>query len=141
MPGSVSIRPQVEDPLGVGAQCVRFTLVGASNTVVYAAAYMTLERVGVRYVVASILAWVIGALNSYVLNRRWTFRSNSPPAPELARFVCAQLLGLVASLALLTALVGVARLPHLAAQAVAFPVASLVTFALSRQWAFASGYR
>jgi putative flippase GtrA len=141
MPGSISIRPRVGEPLRVGAQCVRFTLVGATNTVVYAAAYMTLERVGAGYMVASILAWVIGALNSYVLNRRWTFRSQAPRAPELARFVCAQTLGLVAGLALLAALVGVARFHHLAAQAVAFPVASLVTFALSRQWAFASGYR
>jgi putative flippase GtrA len=120
---------------------VRFTLVGATNTVVYAAAYMTLERAGVRYMVASILAFVIGALNSYVLNRRWTFRSNAPRAPELARFVCTQVLGLAASLALLAALVGVARFHHLAAQAVAFPVASLVTFALSRHWAFGVGLR
>jgi putative flippase GtrA len=119
-----------------GAQWLRFALVGASNTVLYAAVYMTLERLGVHYVVASIVAFVVGALNSYVLNRRWTFRSEAPRAPELARFVCAQLLGVVASLALLAALVEVARFHHLAAQAVAFPVASLLTFALSRQWAF-----
>jgi putative flippase GtrA len=141
MLGPVSIRPRVAHPLRVGAQWVRFTLVGATNTAVYAVAYLALSRVGVGYVVASMLAFAVGALNSYVLNRRWTFRSTAPRAPELARFVCAQLLGVGAGVALLAALVEVARFHHLAAQAVAVPVASLITFAVSRQWAFAPGYR
>ena len=121
----------------MGVQWLRFAVVGAFNTVLYAAAYLSLGRVGVHYVAASILAFALATLNSYVLNRRWTFRSRGAPAPELARFLCAQLLGLVSSLTLLAALVEVGRVHHVAAQAVAFPVASLLTFALSRQWAFA----
>jgi putative flippase GtrA len=136
-PGSVSIRPRVVAPMRLGAQWLRFMLVGAANTVVYAAAYMALGRVAVHYVVASVLAYAIAVLNSYVLNRRWTFRSHAPHAPEMARFACAQLLGVGANLALLAALVEVARFHHLAAQALAFPVASLITFAVNRQWAFA----
>jgi putative flippase GtrA len=140
-PASVRSGALAADPVRVGSQWLRFALVGASNTVLYAVAYMSLGRLGVHYVVASILAFVIGALNGYVLNRRWTFRSRASRVPELARFACAQLLGVVASLALLASLVELAGFHHLAAQAVAFPVASLLTFALSRAWAFAPVYR
>jgi putative flippase GtrA len=121
----------------IGVEWLRFLLVGVSNTVVFAAAYLVSTRAGVHYVAASTLAFVLGTLNSYVLNRRWTFRSHRPRAPELARFLCAQTAGVVASLILLSALVEVGRFHHLAAQAVAFPIASVITFALSRQWAFA----
>lgn len=138
MPGPASRLLPVADPLAIGAQWLRFALVGVSNTVLYAAAYLLLDRVGIHYVLASSVAFALGVLNSYVLNRRWTFRSQGRRAPELARFLCAQLLGVVASLSLLAALVEVVRLHPLVAQVVAFPVASLLTFALSREWAFAA---
>jgi putative flippase GtrA len=137
MPGSASRLLPVAAPLGIATQWLRFALVGVSNTVLYAAAYLALNRVGIHYVLASGLAFALGVLNSYLLNRRWTFRSHGRRAPELARFVCAQLLGVLASLSLLAALVEVGRLHPLVAQVVAFPVASLLTFGLSREWAFA----
>jgi len=42
-------------------------------------------------------------------------------------------------LALLSGLVEVAGIPHVVAQVLAFPAASVVMFALSRQWAFKTG--
>jgi putative flippase GtrA len=65
------------------------------------------------------------------------FRSHAPPAPELARFLCVQAVGLAANLALLAELVEVARVHHVVAQVLAFPVSSIVTFALARRFAFA----
>jgi putative flippase GtrA len=91
-------------------QWLRFVAVGVSNTLVSWCVYATLETVGVPYLLASALAFALGALNSYVLNRRWTFRSRGRRGPELLRF-------------------GIA-------QAIVFPVASAATFLLSRQWAF-----
>jgi putative flippase GtrA len=138
MSGPASRLLSVGDPLRIGAQWLRFALVGVSNTLLYAAAYVWLDRIGVHYVLASSLAFAVAVLNSYVLNRRWTFRSQARRAPELARFLCAQLLGAAASLSLLAALVELGGLNPLAAQVVAFPVASLISFALSREWAFAA---
>jgi putative flippase GtrA len=138
MPGFARPLQAVADPARFGAQWLRFVLVGVSNTLLYAATYALLERAGVQYVLASALAFVVGALNSYALNRRWTFRSRARRAPELARFLCAQLVGVAASLSLLAVLVEIAGLNPLVGQVVAFPVASLITFVLSREWAFAA---
>jgi putative flippase GtrA len=137
MPGRAPTLLPVADSVWIGVQWLRFTLVGASNTVLFAAAYLALDGAGLNYVAASMLAFALGTVNSYVLNRRWTFRSGGRRAPEMARFLCAQLIGVATSLTLLAVLVQVGGFNHLAAEAVAFPVASLVTFALSRQWAFA----
>lgn len=127
--------------LGVAAQYLRFVTVGVSNTLISLAAYAALVRLGIPYLAASALAFALGALNSYVLNRRWTFRSRGRCAPELARFACVQAVGLGANLVLLAAFVAGAGAPRLLGQLLAFPLASVVTFALSRQWAFSGGRR
>jgi putative flippase GtrA len=119
-------------------QWVRFAAVGVTNTLLSTAVFATLFHLGVPYLLGSALAFALGALNSYTLNRRWTFRSRAPRGPELARFMCVQAVGLAANLALLAALVEAAGIRHVFAQVLAFPVASIVTFVLSRQWAFRS---
>jgi putative flippase GtrA len=120
-------------------QWLRFVAVGVSNTLLSTLVFAALFHLGVHYLLASSVAFALGALNSYVLNRRWTFRSRDRRAPELARFACVQIVGLGVDLALLSGLVEVAGIPHVVAQVLAFPAASVVMFALSRQWAFKTG--
>jgi putative flippase GtrA len=122
--------------LPIVAQWLRFVAVGVTNTLLSTAVFAALFHLGVHYLVASAVAFALGALNSYILNRRWTFRSRGRRAPELARFLCVQAVGLGVNLALLAGLVELAGIRHLFAQVLAFPVASILTFALSRQWAF-----
>lgn len=117
-------------------QWLRFVAVGVSNTLLSTVVFAALFHLGLHYLLASSVAFAIGALNSYVLNRRWTFRSRDRRAPELARFACVQAVGLGVDLALLSALVELTGVPHVVAQVLAFPAASVVMFVLSRQWAF-----
>jgi putative flippase GtrA len=126
--------------LRIFVQWLRFAAVGVTNTLLSTAIFAVLFHLGVHYLLASALAFAVGALNSYTLNRRWTFRSHAPRGPELARFVGVQAVGLGVNLALLAALVEVAGIRHVVAQLLAFPVASLVMFALSRQWAFKNAH-
>jgi putative flippase GtrA len=120
----------------IARQWLKFATVGVSNTLLSAAVYALLIGAGVGYLAASALAFTLGAINSYLLNRRWTFRSQARRMPEFCRFACVQVAGLGVNLALLAALVADAGLPRLAAQMAVFPIASLVTFTLSRQLAF-----
>jgi putative flippase GtrA len=122
--------------LRIFIQWLRFAAVGVTNTLLSTAIFAALFHLGVHYLLASALAFAVGALNSYTLNRRWTFRSHAPRGPELARFIGVQAVGLGVNLALLAALVEVVGIRHVVAQLLAFPVASLVMFVLSRQWAF-----
>jgi putative flippase GtrA len=120
----------------VAWQWLRFVAVGVSNTALSWCVYATLEAAGVPYLVASAIAFVLGALNSYALNRRWTFRSRERRWPEVLRFGVVQCVGLGVDVLLLGVLTEDAGIHHLIAQAIVFPVASAVTFLLSRQWAF-----
>ena len=120
------------------AQLVRFGVVGCSNTALSWCAYALLVRSGVGVLFASALAWTLGALNSFLLNRRWTFRSSARWAPELVRFGAVQCAGLALDVLLLAALTRDAGVDKLLAQALVYPATTLATFALSRQWAFST---
>jgi putative flippase GtrA len=119
-------------------QLIRFGLVGCANTALSWCAYALLVRAGVHVLAGSAIAWTAGAVNSYVLNRRWTFRSHGRWTPEIVRFGVVQCAGLALDVVLLAALTRDARVGELLAQALVYPVATVATFALSRQWAFAS---
>jgi putative flippase GtrA len=121
----------------VVGQLVRFGIVGCSNTLLSWCAYALLVSAGIPVLPASGIAWTLGALNSYVQNRRWTFRSQARRTPELARFAAVQCAGLALDLVLLQALTRDAGVHHLLAQALVYPVTMVATFLLSRQWAFA----
>ena len=121
---------------GAVRQLIRFGIVGCANTLLSWCAYAVLASVGVHYLLASAIAWTLGALNSYLLNRRWTFRSRGRYGPEVGRFALVQLAGLALDVLLLDALTRDASVPHLVAQALVYPATTVATFLLSRQWAF-----
>src|SRR5439155_12792638 len=51
----------------------RYLVVGAGNTLDRFVVYRLLLAAGTWYVAAAPLAFAAGAINGYVLNRRWTF--------------------------------------------------------------------
>jgi putative flippase GtrA len=121
----------------VTGQLVRFAIVGVLNTAISLAVYKLAVDVGVAYPAASVLAFAVGALNSYTLNRIWTFRAGAFSRGGFARYVVVQLVGLGINELVLVAAVEGLSVDALAAQAVALVVASSVMFILNRQWAFA----
>jgi putative flippase GtrA len=118
-------------------QLIRFAIVGCTNTALSWCAFALLASLGVQPLVASAIAWILGALNSYLLNRRWTFRSSGRYAPEAVRFALVQCAGLALDVVLLDALTRDAGLHQLLAQAMVYPATTIATFLLSRHWAFA----
>jgi putative flippase GtrA len=120
----------------VGVQWLRFATVGVSNTALSLALYAGLLSLGTFYLAASAVAFVVATLNSYALNRRWTFRSNGRRGPEVVRFALVSAGGVTVNLALLSLCVDGASLPKFAAQLVVIPLVSVVTFAGNRRWTF-----
>jgi putative flippase GtrA len=115
------------------ARFVRFCLVGVSNTVVTVGVYAGALRLAMPYLPAGAVAYGLGAVNGFVLNRAWTFRVRGHPA----RYCVVVGAGVAANALLLRVAVGMSVPRELAQVAVAAPV-TLVTFALSRSWAFAA---
>ena len=113
----------------------KFVLVGASNTALSFVVYTGLVAAGTSYVAAGGAGFAAGAVNGYVLNRRWTFRRVDSTRARV-RYLAVQLAGLGATSALLALLVEAGRLDRIAAYVVTVPIVTVVMFAANRSWTF-----
>jgi putative flippase GtrA len=61
-------------------QLIKFHTVGCLNTLLDIGLYLILTKLGVAYMVAQCISYAGGTLNSYAMNKRWTFRTQANPA-------------------------------------------------------------
>src|SRR5271167_58172 len=121
-------------------QFVKFGIVGVSNTLLTFAVYtLLLKGFGVWYLAASAIGFVVGAVNGFLWNRRWTFRGHVGDALTPVRWGIVQGCGLGLNLGLLYLLVHDAGLDELLAQAFATVVVTVLTFLANRAWTFRVG--
>ncbi|HEY8911112.1 MAG TPA: GtrA family protein [Desulfosporosinus sp.] len=70
---------------------MRFCLVGAINTGVDFTVFTVLSNLGVLLLVAQCVSYTCGVLNSFLLNRTWTFRGRGQSSGQLIRFLALNL--------------------------------------------------
>jgi len=118
-------------------QFVKFGIVGVSNTLLTFAVYTLLLKVfGVWYLAASAIGFIVGAVNGFLLNRRWTFRGHVGDAFTPVRWTVVQGCGLLTNLGLVYLFVEEISLDKLIAQACATAVVTVITFLVNRAWTF-----
>jgi putative flippase GtrA len=121
------------------AQFIKFAIVGVLNSAIQYLVFLFLYSLtGTPYLLASIIGYLAGMINSYILNRRWTFGSrNQKLFTELGRFVAVNLVSLGVNLGLLYLLVSTGVMIPQWAQIVAIVGSTLVNFVLNKVWTFA----
>jgi putative flippase GtrA len=118
-------------------QFVKFGIVGVSNTVLAFAIYTVLLKVfGVWYLGASAIGFVVGAVNGFLLNRRWTFAGHVGDSLTPVRWGVVQGCGLALNEGLLYLFVDGANVEKLLGQALATVVVTVLTFFVNRAWTF-----
>lgn len=119
-------------------QFVSFALIGAIGT---SGHYMTLislvELAHISPVIATTCGFVVGALINYILNYRFTFRSNKPHHEALSKFLTVALLGAAVNTGLMYLLNQQLGLHYFLAQLLATGLVLVFNFLLNRIWTFA----
>lgn len=121
----------------------RFNTVGAMGMAVQLTALAALNRwTGGHYLVATVAALELTLLHNFLWHLHYTWRDRqdaSPAMVQFARFHLSNgLISLAGNLALMPILVTDARMPVLAAAAIAIFSCSLANFGLGHTWAFAA---
>ncbi len=123
-------------------QFAKFGVVGISNTLLAFTIYTVLLKVfGVWYLAASAIGFVVGAVNGFLLNRRWTFAGHVGDALTPVRWGIVQGCGLGLNLGLLYLFVDDAGIEKLLSQALATVIVTVVTFLVNRAWTFRMHHR
>lgn len=119
---------------------VRFYAVGLLGVVVQLSALAALTRtLGVNYLIATALAVELAILHNFAWHDRWTWpgRPSSERLSRLWKFhLSTGAISIVANVFLTGALVAAARLPYLAANAIAIAVASAATYYAADSFVF-----
>ena len=68
-------------------QAIKYGIVGLGNTVITASVIWIMMKVfGCSDILSNIIGYAFGVLNSFVLNKQWTFNSTTAWLPSLIRF-------------------------------------------------------
>ena len=81
----------------------KFCIVGLCNTTItFFTYYLLVEAAHINYMISSIIGYVFGLVNSFIINKRWTFHNiESKVAAQFMRFIFINLISLGANLTIL----------------------------------------
>jgi putative flippase GtrA len=118
------------------AAMLKFGLVGLLNTGVDFAVFTVLTLWDVPLLIAQCISYACGVLNSFIMNRTWTFQRSGQLTGQLIRFSSLSLLMLLITYGLLVWLNHYFGWPILISKISASGMCLIVNFAGSRLWVF-----
>lgn len=121
-------------------QLIQFGMVGGLGFIVNLAVFSLCERViGIPYLAAYVIAWLVAVTNNFLLNRRWTFNEHAKSARihfQAIRFVTVSLIAAAFGALLLTLMVEVGGLAKVPAEALAVAASTPLNFLGNKLWSF-----
>jgi putative flippase GtrA len=127
----------LERPLAWYSQLVRFLLVGLVNTGVgLGTIWLLIWTAGWSDMPANAAGYAVGLTCSFLLNRRWTFASDTPWWPALRRFLTVFVVAYSANLLAVVVLRDAGQVNRYLAHALATVPYTIVFFIGSRCFAF-----
>ncbi|MEW4428684.1 GtrA family protein [Paenibacillus pabuli] len=120
------------------ATLIKFGIVGVMNTAVDALVFTMLAALGRPPLIAQLISYSCGVLNSFWWNRRWTFRDASRQGPnnELLRFVITNLIVLAISSLILFLSNHIIGWNLVISKAAATILGMILNYIASRYWVF-----
>ncbi len=125
----------------VHRQFVRYAIVGLSSNAVLYLIYLVVTSFGIGHKTAMTLLYPVGILQTFLINRRWTFNHTGRVPVSFFRYVVSYVIGYLINLAALYVLVDAFGLPHQAVQGVLIFVVAGAIFMLQKFWVFSKEKR
>jgi len=126
----------VTGAMKVHKQFIRYAVVGLASNAIGYVLYIVLTRVGLGPKLAMSLLYGIGVLQTFIFNKKWSFRFAGAAAPALVRYATVYALGYVINFLALMLLVDQAGLPHQWVMAGLVLFMAVFFFAGQRFWVF-----
>ena len=122
--------------MGTANEILRFGVVGLGSNALLYLLYLAATAVGVEPKVAVSLIYLVGVLQTFILNKRWSFQHEGHVRRTAARYWVAYAFSYAANMVLLIIFVDVIGFDHRVVQGVLIAVIGLVLFALQKYWVF-----
>ena len=115
-----------------------FSFIGILNTLIHYSVFLFLLRVlDVNYLISSGIGYCCGLINSYFLNRKFTFKvTQKKSAEEASKFVVVNIVALLTNLGMMKLLVETLGIIPEISQIMAITGSVMVNFLGNKLWTF-----
>jgi putative flippase GtrA len=121
----------------LGAQLIRYGLVGLTNNLLIYVGYLVLSDIFmIAPKVSMTITYVSGVLLSYSMNKQWTFRFAGAKARSFSRFIAVHIFGYFLNLLILWLCVDHLGYPHQVVQGGAILLVAIILFVLFKYFVF-----
>lgn len=117
-------------------QSIKFFIVGAVSNLILYLIYVALTKIGFDYKVAMTMLFALGAMNTFIFNRRWTFNFKGALAYSLLKYLIVYFFAYVVNLIFLIIFVDYFNYPHELIQGLMITILAMVLFLVQRYWVF-----
>lgn len=118
----------------------RFSIIGVLNTLMDFAVFTIFNSLfGVNYSVSQVAGYSFGIINSFILNKNWTFgdrNANKKTAHELFQFIVINLISLAVTIIFMKLLIKNFALNVYAAKIIVTGIAQITNFLGYKLWVF-----
>lgn len=117
-------------------QFIRYATVGLISNAIGFAIYLAMTAAGIDHKTAMSLLYAIGVAQTFLFNKRWSFRHGGMHGPTFIRYCLSYGLGYVINLIVLIVLVDLLGYPHQLVQGVMVLSLAVMLFLLQKFWVF-----
>ena len=119
-------------------QLFKYSVVGIFNTIIgLSVIYFLFNVLNFSYIFSNILGYACGLVNSFIWNKKWTFRSSEHYSKEIIPFLTVFGISYAVNLLAVIILVELCDIYPNVAQIMGIAAYSLTNFSVNRYWTFA----
>ncbi|MCM3654660.1 GtrA family protein [Metabacillus litoralis] len=115
---------------------LKFGTVGIFNTLITIGSFMLLLSVGVNYLLANIISYGLGVINSYYWNKNWVFEAMPGQKNLFLKFVVVNLITLLINTLSLYLLVDHLGIHPIIGQFISTGIGMVINYLLNKRWTF-----
>ncbi|WP_310389528.1 GtrA family protein [Roseateles sp.] len=117
-------------------QLFRYGVIGLSSNLVGYLLYLGLTQLGIGPKTAMSVLYAVGVAQTFLFNKKWTFRNDDSNGPALLRYFISYGLGYIINLLVLVLTVDQWGWPHQWVQGAMIFILALLLFTLQKFWVF-----
>lgn len=118
-------------------QFLKYSIVGITNSIIgFGTIFIVYNFFHANYILANIFGYALGLVNSFVWNKKWTFKSTRHSSKEVTPFILIFLLSYAVNLITVIASVEFLKIEENVSQVIGMCFYTATNFLSNRRWTF-----
>lgn len=115
---------------------IKYAISGTINTLITLLIYNILIQIGMNYMVSNVIAYFLGIINGFILDKIWVFKSNKKIVPLFSKFIIVNMISLFFNSLILFILVNNIGLDSILSQLISTISTGIFNYIMNRVWTF-----